>query len=104
MRCQQEAPVIEKDIWQRFRGEGLKVIAIGPKESSEQASIWCTQHKLTYPVMRDDEGEIYKMYGTGSVPFHILIDQDFLIRLSQEEFERDSYREIIRDTLESSPA
>ena len=96
--------MIEKDIWQRFKDKRLKILAIGVKEDPEHASSWSIQHGLTYPVMSDPGGEIYKKFGTGSVPFHILIDKDFLIRLSQEEFERDSYLEIIRDTLESSPA
>lgn len=96
--------MIEKDIWQRFKDKGLKMLAIGAKEDPEQASSWSSHHKLTYPVMSDPGGDIYKKFGTGSVPFHVLVDKDFLMRLSQEEFEKDSYIEIIRDTLESSPA
>jgi len=98
-RCQQEAPVIEREIWQRFKDKGLKVFAIGVKENGEQASSWSFQHRLTYPVIIDPEGEIYKKFGTGSVPYHVIIDRDFRIRLSQEDFEKSVLIEITRDTL-----
>jgi peroxiredoxin len=77
----------------------LKVFAIGVKENGEQASLWSFQHRLTYSVIIDPEGEIYKKFGTGSVPYHVIIDRDFRIRLSQEDFEKNVLIEVIRDTL-----
>jgi peroxiredoxin len=89
VRCQQEAPVIEKEFFQKFKDRGLKVLAMGVKENVEQASSWSSQHRLTYPVMIDLEGEIYQKYGTGSVPYHVLIDKKFIIRHSEERFDKD---------------
>lgn len=77
----------------------MKVFAIGVKENGEQASSWSFQHRLTYPVIIDPEGEIYKKFGTGSVPYHVIIDRDFRIRLSQEDFEKNVLIKVIRDTL-----
>ena len=77
----------------------MKVFAIGVKENGEQASSWSSQHELTYPVVIDPEGEIYKNFGTGSVPYHVIIDRDFLISLSQEDFGKNVLIEVIRDTL-----
>ena len=91
--------MIEKEIWQTFKDKGLKVFAIGVKENGEQASSWSSQHGLTYPVSIDPEGEIYKIFGTGSVPYHILIDKDFVIRLSQEDFDKDLLMRAIQEAL-----
>jgi len=77
----------------------LKVFAIGVKENGEQASSWSSQHKLTYPVVIDPEGEIYKNFGTGSVPYHVIIDRDFLISLSQEDFEKNLLIRVIQEVL-----
>jgi peroxiredoxin len=98
-RCQQEAPVIEKEIWQSFRDKGLKIFGIGVKENAEQPSSWTSQHGLTYPVGLDPDGEIYKKFGTGSVPYHVVIDRDFRISLSQENFEKDLLIRVIQDAL-----
>ncbi len=99
MRCQQEAPVIEKEIWERFRDQGLEVFAIGVKENELQASSWSSQHGLTYPVGIDPEGEIYKKFGTGSVPYHVIIGRDFRISLSQEDFGKEHLIRVIQDAL-----
>jgi len=87
-------------MWQRFKDKGLKVFAIGVKESGKQASSWSSQHGLTYPVIIDPEGDIYKKYGTGSVPYHVLVDRDFRIYLSEEDFKKGRLIEMIRDSLE----
>jgi peroxiredoxin len=91
--------VIEKEIWQRFRDRGLKIFAIGVKENGEQASSWSSQHGLTYPVGLDPEGEIYKKFGTGSVPYHVLMDKDLRIYLSQEDFKKGRLIEMIQNNL-----
>jgi peroxiredoxin len=89
--------VIEKEIWQRFKNEGLKVLGVGVKENSEQAFSWTSTHQLTYPVIIDPEGEVYKKFGTGSVPYHVLMDKDFRICLSQEDFEKHLLIKVIQD-------
>ena len=91
--------MIEKEIWQRYKDKGLKVFAIGVKENGEQASLWSFHHRLTYPVIIDPEGEIYKKYGSGSVPYHVIIDRMWIIRHFQENFEKESLMGVIQDNL-----
>ncbi len=79
--------MIEKESWQRLRDKELQVFGIGVKENSDQASSWAQQYGLTYPLVADREGEIYKKYGTGSVPYHVVIGKDFVIRHSEERFD-----------------
>ena len=35
----------------------------------------------------DPEGELYRKFGTGSVPFHVIIDKKFSICHSEEKFD-----------------
>jgi len=77
----------------------LKGFGIGVKENGEQAFSWSSQHQLSHPVMIDPKGEIYKNYANGSVPYHILIDLDFRITLSEEDFEKDRLMGFIQAAL-----
>jgi len=77
----------------------LKVFAVGVKENAEEASTWSSQHQLTYPVLTDPEGEIYKIYGNGLVPYHVIIDRRFGIIHSQEDFQKELLIGTIRDAL-----
>ena len=67
----------------------MKVFAIGVRENGKEASFWSAKHRLTYPVIIEPEGEIYKKFGTGSVPYHVLIDRDFKIIHSEENFQKE---------------
>ena len=58
------------------------------------------QHQLTYPVMTDPEGELYKKFGTGSVPFHVIIDKKLTIRHSEEKFDGAQFIQILNRCLE----
>ncbi len=64
-----------------------------------RASAWSSRHQLTYPVIFDFEGEIYKKFGMGSVPYHVIIDRDFRISLSQEDFGKDLLIKAILEAL-----
>lgn len=77
----------------------MKVLAIGVKENDKQAFFWSSRYGLTYSVGMDPEGEIYKKYGKGSVPYHVIIDRDFRITHSQEDFEKDLLIKMVQDAL-----
>ena len=93
--------MIEKEIWQIFKDRGLKVYAIGVQENVDQTSSWGLEHRLTYPVILDPEGEIYKKFGNGSVPHHVFIDKKFIIRLSEEKFDEENLIRIMNHHLKS---
>ena len=76
----------------------MKAFAIGVKESSEQASSWAGQHGLTYPVVADPQGEIFRRFGA-AVPYHIVIDRDLRIALSTGAFEKDSLIRVIEEVM-----
>ena len=58
------------------------------KENSQHVSSWSREHGLTYPLIPDLEGEIYRQFGTGSVPYHVVIDKELVIRHSEEKFDK----------------
>jgi len=41
-------------------------------------------------VIADPQGEIFRTFGAGSVPYHVVIDGDLRIALSAEAFEQDA--------------
>jgi hypothetical protein len=51
-------------------------------------------------VITDPEGELYKRFGTGSVPFHVIIDKKFIIRHSEEKFDGAQLIQVLNRCLE----
>ena len=76
----------------------MKAFAIGAKESGEQALSWAGQHGLTYPVVAEPQGEIFRRFGA-AVPYHVVIGRDLRIALSKEAFEKDSLIRAIEDVI-----
>jgi len=52
-------------------------------------------------VVIDPEGEIYKNFGTGSVPYHVLLSKTLIIRLSEEKFDKTNLIQILNNHLKN---
>lgn len=54
---------------------------------------------MTYPVVADPQGDIFRRFGADSVPHHVVIDRDLRIALSTGEFEKDSLIGVIEKAV-----
>ncbi len=100
--CRQEIPHIEREIWQPLRGQGLVVLGIDYMEKPDTAKKFIEQMKTTYPVVLDENGDIFNRFARGGVTRNIVLDHNrsiiFLTRLfDPKEFE--AMKEKIRTTL-----
>jgi peroxiredoxin len=93
--CIKEMPHIEKQIWKEYKDKGLKVYGIDRKESKEAVVKFAKKIKVSYPLVMDENGEIFEKYAhpNAGVTRNVLIDKTgkivFLTRLfDEEEFNR----------------
>ena len=49
----------------------------------------------------DPEGEIYKNFGNGSVPYQLFIDSNFRVKDSEENFEKELLTNLIQTDLKN---
>ena len=54
---------------------------------------------MTYPVIADPLGEIFRRFGADSVPHHVVIDRGLRIALSTGEFEKNSLIGVIEKAV-----
>lgn len=91
--CHAEAPIMEKEIWQKFREKGLNVFGVNAGEEEEpakKAQGFVTQHDLTYPVLLDSEDELSQTYRIQAFPTIVLIDRKGVIRYMQSGFDHET--------------
>ena len=89
--CRKEMPFIESDIWQKHKSnKNFVLLGIDLKEDAETIKKFAQKTGVTYPIVLDENGEIFSLYtkkGAG-VTRNILIDKDgkilFLTRLYDE--------------------
>ncbi len=91
---------MEIKIWEKFRDNGLKIFAIGVKEERKSCEEWINKNSLSYPVIPDIEGSIFKNYGNGAVPYNVIIDKDLkVIYSSEEKFNVDKIYDILKKSI-----
>ncbi len=73
--CTDEAPILQS-MWDRYRGEGVYILGIDVKDLTGDALSFHKEYGLTFPTVRDGEGNIEGPYGTTGVPESFIIDRD----------------------------
>ena len=103
--CIQEMPHIENEIWRVFRDKGLKLYGIDRKENKETVKKFAKKMKISYPLVMDENGEIFEKYAhpNAGVTRNVLIDKNgkivFMTRLYNEQ-EFSELIDKIKETLE----
>ena len=78
--CKEEMPAMER-LWQRYKGQGLVVIALSMDSSGARVvKPYIEQAKYTYPVGLDPKMETASLYGAHSVPSTFIIDRNGTLR------------------------
>jgi peroxiredoxin len=72
--CVAELPRLHKEIWERYRDQGLVVLAIGREESAEDLVAFQRKHELTFSIVADPERKLYSAFAKQSIPRNYLID------------------------------
>lgn len=65
--CEEEAPLIEA-LWPEYRDRGWMFLGVNIWDREEDARRFIERHGLTFPLARDEEGEVYLEYGVQGLP------------------------------------
>jgi thiol-disulfide isomerase/thioredoxin len=99
--CQEETPVL-RDTHERYRGDGLSLVAISVQETTvEDVAEYADTYSLPYTIGFDASGAVFDTYRGFGLPTHVFIDADGVIRhLRYGPIDRDGASEIIEPLLE----
>jgi cytochrome c biogenesis protein CcmG, thiol:disulfide interchange protein DsbE len=78
--CQEEAPALER-FQRQYRGPKFTVLGIDTQDLSGDGRGFVSQYGLSYPQLRDGNGDAADDYGTTGVPENFLIDPGGKVRL-----------------------
>jgi cytochrome c biogenesis protein CcmG/thiol:disulfide interchange protein DsbE len=78
--CKEEAPVLE-GFQHRHGGPRFTILGIDTRDLSEDGRAFVRRYGLSYPQLRDGDGEQAHDYGTSGVPENFLVDPAGRLRL-----------------------
>ncbi|MGH8070751.1 MAG: TlpA disulfide reductase family protein, partial [Candidatus Entotheonellia bacterium] len=103
--CREEMPAMEQ-LHQRFGSQGLAVVALNYQEGLEQVKAFVEQHHLSFTVLRDQDGAVFRKYTITGLPTTYLIGRDgsLLARgVGGRDWTRSKGQELIRVLLTEGP-
>ncbi|MCP3738680.1 thiol-disulfide oxidoreductase ResA [Rossellomorea sp. BNER] len=97
--CEKEMPYMENQ-FQKFKDQGVNVIAVNVGESDFQINKFIDEHQLTFPVVVDKEKDVQNAYGIKPLPTTFLINPEGkitkIITGSMSEKDIEQYMESIK--------
>jgi len=96
--CRKEMPVLEKEVWQRFKGEDFVLIGLDLKEDEEQAKMFAKKMRITYPMASDIDGSLFELFAgpNQGVTRNIVIDKKGEIIFLTRLFEIEEFQEMVK--------
>ena len=99
--CIQEMPHLEKDVWQRFKDDGLKLIGIDKDEPIDVVRKFQKKVGTTYPIALDPGSKHFTKFAhkNSGVTRNIVIDRDGKIAFLTRLFDKVEFQQMI-DVIE----
>lgn len=102
--CRPEMPSFER-LHQEFAAQGLAVVGINFREETEIVQRYANDLGLTFPMVLDPQGEIFKLYGVVGLPTTFLVGRNgrpVALAVGARAWERPEARALIQALLAES--
>jgi len=93
--CMAEMPLLEKEIWQKFKDKDLIVIAIGREHSREELMEFKQKNELSFLMAPDPNREIYQKFATIHIPRNVLIDREGRIVYQSRGYTDEEFKTLV---------
>lgn len=89
--CMMEMPLIQSDVWEKFKSQGLEVIAVGREHQVPEMAKFKSEKQLGFTVLADPDRGIYSKYATMYIPRCYLIDREGVVRFASVGYDETEF-------------
>lgn len=105
--CANHLPDMEERFWQKYKDKGLHLVALNPKESTDQAGLvqsYCDNIKVSFPVGIEETASTYaavtaNFSGPNPFPVDVIVGKDGIVRYAAHEYDPDAMDAIVEQAL-----
>ena len=94
--CKQEMPHLQKEVWERFRGEDFAMVSVAREETLQIVQPFVVKYQATWPFALDPERKAYAKYAEAFIPRNYVIDRDGKILFQSQGYEPEEFAEMVR--------
>ena len=89
--CMTEMPLVERDLWQKYRAAGLVVVAVGREHSVAELATFQAAKHFTFPLVADPHRAIYGLYASQYIPRCYLVGKDGTVKFAATGYNPDDF-------------
>ncbi|WP_437683343.1 redoxin domain-containing protein [Sorangium sp. So ce131] len=105
--CANHLPDTEERFWQKYKDQGLHIVALNPRESVDQigqVQTYCDNIKVTFPVGLEETASTYSAVtsnfpGPNPFPVDVIVGKDGIVRYATHEYDPDAMTAVIEQAL-----
>ena len=93
--CNLELPVLQKNIWEKYKGnQDFELIILGREHTEKEVSDFVKSKKFTMPFAPDPKRTIFNLYANLSIPRNIIIGKDGRIIFQSIGYSETEFKKI----------
>ncbi len=105
--CANHLPDIEERFWQAYKDRGLDIIALNPRESTDEigeVQAYCESLRVTMPLGIEEPASTYaaitaNFVGPNPFPVNVIVDKEGIVRYVTHEYDPGAMLEMIEQLL-----
>jgi peroxiredoxin len=93
--CNLELPVLQKNIWSKYKDKpDFALIIVGREHSEQEVRDFVTKKNFTMPFAPDPDREIFKLYATQNIPRNVIIGKDGRIIFQNMGYSEEDFKKL----------
>jgi len=93
--CNLELPVLQKNIWDRYKNNpDFELVIIGREHNETEVKNFVKSKSFTMPFAADPERKIYGLYATQFIPRNVIIGKDGRIIFQNMGYSEEDFKKI----------
>jgi peroxiredoxin len=102
--CNLEAAILEQDIHQAYRDQGVTVVAIDMQEQVAVVQNWAAAQGVTYHILMSPTWDVFARFPqAGGLPYNAVIDRDGVLRYARILFDQAAITSTLNILLDLDP-
>lgn len=93
--CREEMPHLEKQVWQRFKGDRFAMLALGREHVDTELLPFVKELGITFPVAADSKRDAFGLYAEEYIPRTVVVGPQGNIIFQSTGYEPNEFEKMI---------
>jgi thiol-disulfide isomerase/thioredoxin len=93
--CNLELPVLQANIWEKYKDDpSFVLIILGREHSEKEVADFAKSRNFTMPFAPDPDRSIYKLFATQYIPRNVIVGKDGRIVYQNRGYTKEEFEDI----------